>query len=123
MVRTGLRPGGSSSITLMSSSAYRINARVRGMGVADMTSTCGRCAPFAAAARVADPEPVLFVGDDEGEAVKPDVVRNDGVRPDQQFDPAVRQRGERLPPLFCGRAAGETGPCAGQVRRTGRGSG
>ena len=48
---------------------------------------------------LADPEPVLFVGDDEGEAVKPDVVRNDGVRPDQQFDPAVRQRGERLPPV------------------------
>ena len=39
---------------------------------------------------LADPEPVLFVGDDEGEAVKPDVVRNDGVRPDQQFDPSRR---------------------------------
>ena len=39
------RPGGSSSSTDMSRSPYKVSARVRGMGVADITSTCGRVSP------------------------------------------------------------------------------
>src|SRR5205807_1682929 len=40
-VCTGVRPGGSSSMTEMSRSAYAVMARVRGMGVAVMISWCG----------------------------------------------------------------------------------
>ena len=44
-VSTGVRPGGSSSITETSRSAYAVIARVRGIGVAVMTSWCGRSPP------------------------------------------------------------------------------
>ena len=41
IVWIGFLPGGSSSITLMSRSPYRLMASVRGMGVAVITRTCG----------------------------------------------------------------------------------
>ena len=41
IVVTGFLPGGISSITDTSRSPYRVMARVRGMGVAVITSTCG----------------------------------------------------------------------------------
>ena len=41
LIRIGRRPGGSSSSTVRSSSPYSANARVRGMGVAVITSRCG----------------------------------------------------------------------------------
>ena len=44
-VATGVRPGGSSSTMEMSRSPKRISESVRGMGVADMTSTLG-ASPF-----------------------------------------------------------------------------
>ena len=44
-VATGVRPGGSSSTMEMSRSPYSISDSVRGMGVADMTSTLG-ASPF-----------------------------------------------------------------------------
>ena len=44
-VWTGFRPGGISSMTETSRSPYRVMARVRGMGVAVITSTCGATPP------------------------------------------------------------------------------
>jgi len=40
-VSSGVRPGGISSITVRSRSAWRVRASVRGMGVAVITSRCG----------------------------------------------------------------------------------
>ena len=48
---------------------------------------------------------MLFVGNDQGQILKFDVVGDDGVGADQQVKRTVCERGERLAALFCGRAA------------------
>ena len=79
----GARPAGSSRRVDVSRSPNTVIATVRGIGVAVMTSTCGRHGALAAQ-RVAllDAEAVLLVDDDEGEVEEVDVLLQQRVGAD-----------------------------------------
>ena len=111
---TGWRPGGSSSMTVMSRSPKTTMAAVRGMGVAVMTSRSGSLPrPVVAPALVAqggpllDAEAVLLVDDHHAERAEDHLVGEQGVGADQQVDRAVGQTLVDRGPLGGAGAAGE----------------
>ena len=114
-VVTGSRPGGSSSMMVMSRSPKTTMAAVRGMGVAVMTSRSGsRPVPSVAPALgpeggpLLHPEAVLLVDDHHPEGAEADLVGEEGVGADQEVDGAVGQPGV------------EGGPLGGPVRLVSR---
>ena len=95
---TGVRPGGSSSITETSRSPYSVSASVRGIGVAVITSTCGAGALGLAGERRAleHAEAVLLVDHHEREPREARLLLDERVRPDHQVELAGRERGADL---------------------------
>ena len=77
------RPGGSSSRVDRSRSPYSVMARVRGIGVAVITSTSGRRPFCRQAGSLHDAEAVLLVDNDHAEAVELYVLVQQGVGADQ----------------------------------------
>ena len=90
------RPAGSSVSVEISRSPYTVMATVRGIGVAVMTSTCGRLPAALAAQRVPllDAEPVLLVDHHQAEVGELDLLLEQRVGADH--DPGVA--GERRRP-------------------------
>ena len=97
-VRIGTRPAGGVRRSETSRSAYRTWPRVRGIGVAVISRTCGERPPALASscAALVDAEAVLLVDDDEAEVGERDGVLDEGVGADDDQRLARRDRLERL---------------------------
>ena len=93
-VSTGWRPGGFSSSTERSMSPYCASVRLRGIGVAVITSRSAALALCAEVHALAHPEAVLLVDDGEAEVAEGDVLLEERVGADEDVDLAGRQRGE-----------------------------
>ncbi len=118
-VLIGVRPGGSSSITEMSRSAYSVMARVRGIGVAVMTIWMRRATFLAALLlqpqALLHAEPVLFVDDDQRELREVDAFLKQGVVPTMMRTSPEAMASSALRRTFAG--------CEPETRATGRFSG
>ena len=88
----GLRPGGSSSITLTSRSPYRVSASVRGIGVAVITSTSGVHALLHQPQPLQHAEAMLLVDDGEAQLLELDVLLEQRVRADDDVHQALGQQ-------------------------------
>ena len=110
-VLIGVRPGGSSSMTETSRSAYAVMASVRGIGVAVITSWCGNRPsdrPFLAQLQaLVHAEAVLLVDDRQREALERDVLLEQRVRADGDLDRARREVGFECRAHFAGLPAGQ----------------
>ena len=69
------------------------------MGVAVITSVCGRLAPEAKSGPLHDPEFMLFVDDDQPELGERDVLLDDGLRSDDELHVARGNLRQRLAAL------------------------
>ncbi len=95
----GARPGGISSITERSRSAYAVSASVRGIGVAVMTSMCG--SPASRAARWRTPKRCCSSITTTARCLNCHLGLDERVRTDHDLDAAVAQ--SRVHPLLVGR--------------------
>ena len=102
LVTTGCRPGGRSRTAVTSRSPNCVRARLRGIGVAVITSTCGSPSPALNAARWATPELVLLIHHRHPQPREVHAFLDQGLGADDQFHRAGFDACPQVLPPFVG---------------------